>query len=96
MLSQVKTKVSDFALDVDHTAFGIMVEREFEGLSARPEFVNKLEAVVSMVFTNFVARVICKVKGHDSEDQGYGTPETGCIHVVCNRCGRTLAHQILY
>lgn len=96
MLSKTKKKFDEFALNVDHMAFGIGFNRAMESLPARPDFVDKLDAVVSMVFTNFVARIVCKVIGHDLEDQGYGTPETGCIHVVCNRCCRTLAHVTLY
>jgi hypothetical protein len=36
------------------------------------------------------------VAGHDEEDNGYGTPETGCISIDCRRCGWNLAHTTLY
>ena len=32
-------------------------------------------------------RIVCRIYGHDWEDLGYATPESGCIDMVCKRCG---------
>ena len=41
-------------------------------------------------------RLACWVLGHDDEDQGWGSPESGCIDIVCARCGRSFGRTWLY
>jgi len=38
----------------------------------------------------------CFVAGHDVHDDGYGTPESGCIDINCHRCGRSFGRTVLY
>lgn len=38
----------------------------------------------------------CLLLGHDLQDDGYGTPETGCIDINCHRCGRSFGRTVLY
>lgn len=30
---------------------------------------------------------VCLLKGHDLIDEGYAGPDSGCIDMVCKRCG---------
>ena len=39
---------------------------------------------------------ICAIKGHDLEDSGYGSPESGCIRMGCRRCGYSYPTHWLY
>ena len=38
----------------------------------------------------------CKVFGHNLVDEGYATPDSGCIAVVCKRCGQSWGRTWLY
>lgn len=38
----------------------------------------------------------CLLLDHDLRDDGYGTPETGCIDINCHRCGRSYGRTVLY
>jgi len=40
--------------------------------------------------------LVCKIKGHDLEDRGCATPETGYIDMTCRRCGFSYPRHILY
>jgi len=35
----------------------------------------------------FTKNIICRFKGHDYEDTGYATPNTGAMGLECRRCG---------
>lgn len=39
--------------------------------------------------------IICRIRGHKWADHGYATPNTGCIHMECERCGIGYRH-VLY
>jgi len=39
---------------------------------------------------------VCKLKGHDLVDNGYATPDSGCIQMDCNRCGYSWPTHWLY
>lgn len=42
------------------------------------------------------ARALCRLRGHKLEDHGYGNPDSGCIDIVCVRCGWSAGRQWLY
>jgi hypothetical protein len=35
-----------------------------------------------------ITPLICKWKGHDIVDRGYGGPDSGCMDHECRRCGQ--------
>jgi len=39
---------------------------------------------------------LCSKRGHQWEDHGYATPDSGCIDMVCSRCGYSAGRHILY
>ena len=44
----------------------------------------------------YLKGMTCVVMGHDYEDHGYASPESGCIDVYCNRCGHGFGKHQLY
>lgn len=45
----------------------------------------------------FIARVgVCAVRGHRVVDVGHAGPESGCIDLVCERCGYSHGRTYLY
>ncbi len=40
--------------------------------------------------------LVCKIKGHDLVDNGYATPDSGCIQMDCRRCGYSYPTHWLY
>ena len=42
------------------------------------------------------ARLVCKFRGHEWEDEGWATPDSGCIDMVCQRCGYSPGRHWLY
>ena len=72
--------------------YQVQMEAYYEGVE-----LNKLEeTAIAMLdlLTEAAVQAVCDRDGHDPDDIGY--PETGCVHVVCSRCGATLAYQRLY
>lgn len=43
-----------------------------------------------------IAVPLCKIKDHDWEDEGYASPDSGCIDMVCQRCGYGPGREYLY
>ena len=43
---------------------------------------------------DLIAQLVCRVKGHDWQDNSYGGPETGCIDMDCRRCGYGFHHTL--
>lgn len=39
---------------------------------------------------------VCRVRGHDFADDGFGGPECGCIDIRCQRCGFGYGRHWLY
>lgn len=39
---------------------------------------------------------ICRMRGHDFADEGYASPDSGCIHMVCRHCGYSPGRHWLY
>ena len=39
---------------------------------------------------------VCRIKGHDLVDEGYATPDSGCINMSCKRCGYSWPTHWLY
>jgi len=72
--------------------FDVAYERHVEGCST-------LAAVVSIAIARarqVGASLVCAVRGHDLEDEGYANPESGCIDMVCQRCGYSYGRVVLY
>ena len=72
--------------------FDVNYERYAEGSST-------LAAVVSIAIARarqVGASIVCAVRDHDLEDEGYANPESGCIHMVCQRCGYSYGRVVLY
>jgi len=44
----------------------------------------------------FASSLVCRVRGHDLEDEGYASPERGCIRMTCARCGYQYPTHWLY
>lgn len=48
------------------------------------------------VLQSLRACVVCRVRGHDLIDEGYASPESGCIEITCKRCGHSYGRHYLY
>lgn len=44
----------------------------------------------------YVQGMLCVLLGHKIEDQGYANSESGCIELVCTRCGYCEGRHYLY
>lgn len=48
-------------------------------------------------YISFFPKVlVCSIRGHKLVDCGYATPDSGCIQMMCNRCGYTYPTHWLY
>jgi hypothetical protein len=51
---------------------------------------------IALVSRWYLNRVICRAFDHDLADEGYATPEHGCIQMTCQRCGYAYPTTWLY
>lgn len=42
---------------------------------------------IHFILKSHVIHYYCNVVGHDIVDEGYAGPDSGCIDLVCKRCG---------
>lgn len=45
---------------------------------------------------SFLRSLYCRLTDHDLIDEGFATPDSGCIDIVCKRCGWSAGRQWLY
>lgn len=84
------------------TSFGWY--REMEGRNALSAALRSLLArvlpkrvvVLARRLPALIAAIVCVVRDHDLVDDGYGTPESGCIDLSCRRCERSFGRTVLY
>lgn len=66
------------------------------GYTMMSEDCSKAGAIAVVLVERFLGWICARLGHGELIDEGYGTPESGCIHVVCLRCGATLVHEVLY
>jgi hypothetical protein len=44
----------------------------------------------------WLARLLCRMRGHELYDDGFADSESGCIDINCRRCGESFGREWLY
>lgn len=66
------------------------MERYVENVGWLRAFWN----VASCYVIGWFLQLLCRIFGHDLEDNGYANPDSGAIHVECNRCYQSWHTQL--
>lgn len=69
---------------------------ELERLSVMPYVFKALYALIETLPSRLTG-LLCILFGHaELEDEGWATPDSGCIEMVCKRCGKGYGRVWLY
>lgn len=82
-------------LYTDYLYFKMGIEYD-AGMAEEPMPRFILIRYICFRIATFARALHCRISGHDLVDEGFAGPDSGCIEMVCKRCGYCYPTQWLY
>lgn len=77
----------------------VYLKEEWEWYYTATRMMNQKPNVFEFIriqVESFIRSLRCRIFEHDLVDEGFATPDSGCIDIVCQRCGWSAGRKWLY